>query len=652
MPRRPSRTLVVAFLIAIAWLSHPGAATAQLFSEQAVAQNVTFSHHVDLADEIDMGAGGAFGDFDGDGDPDLYVADRIGANKLFENQGLGTGFVEVGVACGVDLPTAESTGALFGDYDNDGDQDLYVMNRGDNVLFRNDGSDGLGGWIFTDVTASLGVEAFGRTSSACYGDYDNDGYLDLYVGNHVYSTAGPTPGDLYHSDFLFHNVPGPDGSRSFEDVTAQVLNATLLSISIAHSVGFVDYDRDGDQDIYVVNEAMNHRDPALTGENLMFRNDGPDGQGNWIFTEVAGPLGLDHRNNPMGLAISDVDHDGWMDLAMSDLGANTLYMNQGGTSFVDVAPQAGIDRPDVPGTGTVQIGWGLVLFDYNFDAQDDLYVATGNLEVPTGQPNPFFQNLGTTPLTFADLTDTCGANPDSRSRTVVRADYDRDGDEDLYVVALGQKAQLFRNDLSAGDFVAIRLEGTVSNRDALGAIVRVTAPTLPDQYRMMQSGSTTGGGHEKRLTFGVPGVASVDVHVLWPSGQQTLRTGVTPASFLKIREPRPIPGLGYTNAVDLTGATPPLKPEVDTDGDIVIDVPPPGSSITHATLVVEHASPSGGPSGNSGSTVPQIRWVPIGPAGRMVRLGTDTASTWRLQWIGMGPDGAWQTGPTLRVEKH
>jgi hypothetical protein len=315
-------------------------------------------------------------------------------------------------------------------------------------------------------------------------------------------------------------VAGPGGEHVFEDVTAEVFPMELLDTSVAHSAGFLDFDNDGDLDLYVVNEDMRGRDPLLTGDNLLWRNDGPDGNGAWRFTKTVRASGAFLQRSPMGLAIGDYNNDGWWDLAMSDLGPNYLFRNEGGR-FVEVGAQAGIDRGFAP-NGDIQVGWGLVFLPGGA-GWEDLYVATGGLVQPETQPNPLFLNLGDPPdNAFLTLQEESGCSDPSRSRTVIKADYDQDGDEDLYVMNFTDQARLYRNDQQM-DFLALKLVGTVSNRDAIGARVKVEAAGLPDQYRMVQSGSTTGGGNELTLYFGLNGAIQVDaITIDWPRGIQQI----------------------------------------------------------------------------------------------------------------------------------
>ncbi len=525
-----------AFLVLALGILLGSSASAQTFTDRAAAEGMTFTHTAVLGD-MPMGAGGAFGDYNGDGELDIYLANRIGSNALFENTTGNPRFVDRAVEFGIDDPSGEGTGALFGDYDNDGDPDLYLLTRGANIFWSNDGPDSGGGWKFKDVTGRLRVAAFGRSSAACYGDFDNDGYLDLYVSSHSYPLQNPQPDDL-RQDYLYHNTGLPSGARIFRD-WSKFLNTAFLSKAAAHSVAFVDVDDDLDLDLFVINEDLTAIIPTVTGQNFLWRNNGPDGPDAWRFSNISIPANMDYRGAPMGIAIGDIDNDGVLEIATSDAGPNHLYRRTGPGQFVDVAVQRGIDRPMTPG-GDLQISWGMSFIDCDLDGYEDLYVACGYFAGTQVQPNALFMNNGSPNYDFADVSSTCGADVAAASRCAVKGDYDGDGDEDLLVVSLGDDAHLFRNEQPGGDYLGVDLVGTQSNRDGIGAIVRIsTTEIMPnDQWRMIQSGSSTGGGQALRATFGVTGATVVDaVQVQWPSGAVSIVKSVAPNQVIRIVEP-------------------------------------------------------------------------------------------------------------------
>jgi hypothetical protein len=283
-------------------------------------------------------------------------------------------------------------------------------------------------------------------------------------------------------------------------------------------------------------------DPSITGKNFLWRNDGSDGSGGWQFTEAAFAAGWHMRRHPMGLAIADFNRDGHFDLATTDVGPNHLFVHQGDGTFLDQAAASGVGGAQIPGTNDTQIGWGLVALDHDLDGDEDLYVGTGYWLPVTVQPNRLYDNDGVLSpgLAFTEVSQGGGADAPQRSRCVIRGDYDGDGDEDLYVVNFDGDAHLYRNDQVGGEYLILRLVGTRSNRDALGAVARISRAGFPTQVRLAQSGSTTGGGHGKDLHFGVTGWGLVDlVTIDWPSGLQTQLANVTLNQLLEIEEPCP-----------------------------------------------------------------------------------------------------------------
>ena len=259
--------------------------------------------------------GTAWGDYDRDGHLDLYVTNHGGPNVLLKNLGNGT-FTESPLSGMVALTNVASAGALFADYDNDGWLDLYVCNRGPNTLYHNDAGQG-----FTDVTATAGVGDPGLGMSAAFGDYNRDGLLDLYVTNWFCSNCGPDP-LLTMADKLYRN----NGNGTFTNVTS------LLGPGLTQGYGFIgsflDYDNDGDADIYLVNDKGGPGDPppiVPRNRNMLWRNDGPGPTlGSWTFTEVAVAAGADARIDGMGIAAIDYDHDGDLDMAAADWSGRSI----------------------------------------------------------------------------------------------------------------------------------------------------------------------------------------------------------------------------------------------------------------------------------------------------------------------------------------
>ncbi|MFH1277114.1 MAG: FG-GAP-like repeat-containing protein [Candidatus Eisenbacteria bacterium] len=422
-------------------------------------------------DDAGAGRGAAWGDFDGDTDPDLYLVNSDGPNRLFENQG-GV-FVDVTGAQLGDV--GDGYGAAWGDYDNDGDPDLYLANSDSgNKLFRNDAG------TFVNVTASP-VGDLGKGRTTMWIDAENDGDLDLYLIN----VAG--------GNKLFEN----DGGGTFTDGTSAPINSGGTKWGGA----WADYDNDGDLDLYV----------ARLGTNQLFRN---EGYGN--FTNVtSGPAG--DGGLGFGAAWGDYDNDGDFDLYVTNQGPNVLLRNDGGT-FVDATSGP---------LGDVGKGCGASWADYDNDGDLDLYLANDGY-------NRLFRNDGAG--VFADAANTPLLDAGS-GQSVTWADADRDGDLDLYVTNLGAN-KYFRNDLSSGaHWIHVTPVGTVSNRMAIGARVRVVAGGL-SRIREISGGGGYLGQDSPEAEFGLGAAATVDtIEISWPSGAVQTLAGFAADQFVQIVEP-------------------------------------------------------------------------------------------------------------------
>lgn len=440
--------------------------------------------------------GQAWGDYDQDGWLDLYVTDTNGPNTLYRNNGNGT-FSVSPFNEQVALPDAESGGAIFADYDNDGWPDLLVLNWGPNVLFRNNQGQG-----FVDVTATAGVAGNQNSKTAAWGDYNGDGYLDLYVANWA---CDPRCGRSIEGekDALYRN--NRDGT--FTDVTNLLPGGKTRGAGFVAS--FVDFDNDGDLDIYLVNDEFIN--PV---GNALWRNDGPYCLG-WCFTEISAEAGADTRVMGMGLATGDFDNDGHLDFYFSNAGPMALLQNQGDGTFANVAEAAGVRYP-------LGVGWGAVFLDYDNDGWQDLYL--GIMEgVAGGSPaNPLFHNNGDG--TFTNLGEASGVGNQGRTIGVAAADYDQDGWVDLIVGNYDAGYFLYRNMMgsqSANNWLTLKLVGSgYVNRDAVGARAWVTDSNGRTQMQEVKNGSSLGSGDWLELHFGL-GAATVDqVRILWPNGQE------------------------------------------------------------------------------------------------------------------------------------
>jgi enediyne biosynthesis protein E4 len=479
-----------------------------------------------------IGSGAAFFDYNNDGWIDLYAvnsADLPGytspttpRNALYRND-KGT-FSDIATDLGVAHP-GYGMGAVAGDYDNDGDSDLFVSNFGPNVLYRNEGA--AGNWRFADVTAASPIGADTSWSTGCaFADYDNDGDLDLYVANYLdYGLEADAVGDDGHlqrprrhlapteyparRDFLYRN----DGDGAFTDVTE---DAGLLNLKCRElGAVFLDYDNDGDADLFQGNDAT---------PNFLYRNNG-DG----TFTESGLAFGVAYNEagrpeGTMGVDAADIDGDGFQDLVMTNFQweSNTLYRNEAGGLFRDVSREIGVGDSSFD-----RLAFGINFFDADNDGDTDLYVANGHIDEDIDRFDPQTRYAQTDQLyrndggTFTDISTAAG--PGFALTHVGRgsavADYDNDGDLDLFILNTHEKAVLLRNDTRPqGHWLALRLRGTASNRDGYGARVAVH---LPGHVQWLESRSASSylSQSDPRLFFGLDTCTVAErVVVHWPSG--------------------------------------------------------------------------------------------------------------------------------------
>jgi hypothetical protein len=497
----------------------------------------------------DMGSGAAWGDYDNDGDADLFLVNESGplsaspeeANAsparpaLYRNDGDGT-FTDITDSAGLGMRSC-GMGAAWGDYDDDGDLDLVVTSLGDVRLYRNDG-DG----SFTDVSDPAGITGFvGFWSGASWADYDRDGDLDLYVCGYVqyrydeelaqktsrqYTTVVPytlNPSAYGpERNLLFRN----EGAR-FREVAeeAGVDNRAGRSLSAS----WCDFDGDGWPDLYVANDIS---------DNTMYWNRG-DGR----FLDISHPAWVADYRGAMGLGIGDWDNDGDFDLFVTHWIAqeNALYSNQKGTiAERESEPMHFIDQADLHGLGQVAldfIGWGTDFFDYDNDGRLDLFVVNGSTFQMDDDPdrlvpmrNQLFWNAGPDEG-FFEVGEVSGGSfaVENVGRGAAFADFDRDGDVDVAVTVNGAPARLLRNDGgNAKGWLRVVLRGAgergaaspwKTTRFATGAVVSVTTGTTR-QIREVGGGSSyLSQSPPGEVHFGLGEAARVDLlEVHWPDG--------------------------------------------------------------------------------------------------------------------------------------
>jgi len=508
-----------------------------------------------------IGTGVAVADYDGDGDDDVYVTTaqtsedwvagrRPARNALYRNDGSGQ-FSDVSEAAGVALDDW-SNGPYFVDYDNDGDRDLFVTAWGPNRLFDNNG-DG----TFSEVTARAGVagDPTAWSSSAAFADLDRDGDLDLYVANYCEYDLGSPPFDgakavwkgivvfrgphglVGQADALFRN----NGDGTFTDVTRDSGISGGSRHHYALAVTISDLDDDGWPDIYVANDSR---------ANYLWHN-----EGRLRFRESSALAGVATNEDAkeqagMGTDSGDYDVDGRFDLFVTNFSHdwNTLYRNTGDLFFVDETFTAGL------ADSFVRLVWGTKFLDYDNDGWLDLMVANGHIypevdahpHINTSyrQPNTLYRNLGDG--TFENVSDRSGpgfAIVES-TRGLAVADFDRDGDPDIFLTNLDTSPNLLRNDNATGNhWISFELTGVSSNRDAVGARVILDAAGRARQREVNPFGSFQSQG-SFAVSFGLADATAVDsVRIVWPSGHEDRLEQLEVDLFYFVTE-----GLGVTES--------------------------------------------------------------------------------------------------------
>jgi len=458
-------------LMLFGWYSTAGAQTSQFVdhSVQAGLAGNYLNHTASVAD------------YDLDGDLDVYVGSRLAPNTLYRNEG-NAGFVAV--SAGVE-DEGFTMASLFFDYDNDGDPDLFSCNVGDaNRFWRNDGG------AFTEISGDLGIGSEGQCRSAHAADVNLDGWLDLYVVNMN------QPNEFWMSD----------GQGGYAD--AYVSSGALDNL-VGMGALFLDIENDGDLDLYLTHDANQ--------ANKLYINDGSG-----VFTEQASEWGLDLEAQGMGVDAADLDHDGYLDLYISNNLPNDLFMNPGPQSG-DGSVQSFTNITETAGVGDWGMGWGTAFIDHDHDGERDLYVANEYFFSP--YPNLLYHNNGD--LTFTDIAEGLPIESPYSGYAVVIADFDGNGTEDMLVVntlvSTNPGCQLFLNEDLDHHWIGFELEGVVSPRDAAGA--RVVVHAAPDFVRTDQSfiGYSYSSCGPLTFNFGLAEHASVDsVEFFWPSGLRTV----------------------------------------------------------------------------------------------------------------------------------
>ena len=507
-----------------------GAAAPFRFVDVTAQTKIAFKHDIGFSGTYHIAetvcAGLASFDYDNDGDIDIYFLNSASPkgsplrNALYRNDG-DWRFTDVTSAAGVG-DTGFGLGVAVADYDNDGDQDLYLNNHGPNVLYRNNG-DG----TFTDVTSAAGVGNGDQVGAgANFLDIEGDGDVDLYVSNYVkcpdvesfQSTRAGHPAYLGPAAEIYENTRDTlyrnNGDGTFTDVTGPSGIGAHKGAGMGTICG--DIDNDHDTDILVAND--------MTG-NFLFLN---DGKGRFEEAGLIAAIAYDQHGEEqgsMGVELGDYDNDGKLDLYVTAYQDQwgPLYRNLGDGFFEDVTMETGA------GAGTVaSVTWGSGLVDFDRDGLRDLFIACGHLQpnvesyddrTTYNQFNKLYRNNGKGKLVDVSSQSGPGLQVKRCSRGTAFEDFDNDGDVDIAILNSGQEPTILRNDSpNQGHWLQIRLRGTKTNRDGVGARVKVVAGdlTLIDE---IHSGRGYQSHHGTRLYFGLGGREQIDrVEVRWIGG--------------------------------------------------------------------------------------------------------------------------------------
>jgi hypothetical protein len=525
-----------------------------VFRDVAVLSGLRWNHFTGATGQYyfpeNTGPGVALLDYDRDGDLDIYVLQGIkldpnadakalfpkpqeqhDGHRLFRNDLVPSGtlsFVDITDDAGVGYK-AYGMGVAVGDYDNDGDPDIYVTHFGSNVLYRNEG-DG----TFKDVTAEAGVDDSRWSTSASFFDYDSDGDLDLFVANYVNfsltthrSCTIPASG---HRDYCGPSSYRPVPDRLFRNDGDSFSDVTLAAgLSLAYGPGLrtisADFNRDGRADLYVANDGQ---------ANQLWIN---EGQGNFRDDSLMAGAAFNMNGAAeasMGVTAGDVDGDGDEDLFMTHLDGetNTLYLNRGDGSFHDVTNTFGLAAASVSYTG-----FGSRWFDFDNDGYLDLFIANGAVRIdrrregdpyPYGQPNQLFRNSATGHFIDLSVVAGPGLGRTRVSRGAAFGDVDNDGDVDIVVTNNNGPLELLLNEIGTrNNWLSVSLQGTESNRDAAGARLAVLRRGQPPLWRRAHTDGSYLSASDPRIHVGLGAESRIEaVGVEWPNGRRELWKGI------------------------------------------------------------------------------------------------------------------------------
>jgi enediyne biosynthesis protein E4 len=480
-----------------------------------------------------LGPGCAFLDYDNDGWMDIFLVNsgpcdfwkppKPVRNALYKNNRDGT-FTDVTEKACVQ-GAYFGMGVAAGDYDNDGWPDMFVTSYGKCILYKNN-HDG----TFADVTERAGLATPGWTTSAVWFDYDNDGKLDLFVcsfvdysGEHKLECGDNKLGKHYYciprvfrptASFLYHN----NGDGTFTEVS----KGTEIAKALGKGLGVVatDVNNDGRMDLFVANDTV---------QNFLFVNRGPGQQGKWKWDEIAlqAEVGFSENGQPrsgMGVDAADLNDDGWQDLFVANVDQEkfSVYQNNKDETFSDAAPMHGVAQAT-----RLLSGWGLKYFDYDNDGTVDLLLANGHpddmidnysLQVKYKEPLLLFHQGADRKLHDVSAQAGPAFQKQFAARGLAVGDYDNDGALDVLIGNNGGPPLLLKNNgAKANNWLGLKLEGVVCNRDAIGAKIYWTAGGKK-RFRLKNNGGSYLSSHDPREVLGIGSAAKIDeLEIHWPA---------------------------------------------------------------------------------------------------------------------------------------
>lgn len=460
------------------------------------------------------------------GTVDFHRRDPAYWNRLYRQNRNGT-FTDVTASAGLsDTANSYGMGVAVGDYDNDGFADIYVTSYGRNTLYHNNGNG-----TFSDVTALAGVAADGWSASAGFFDYDNDGRLDLFVTRYLdwdikQNILCGTPFHSYcrpdkfagATNLLFHN----DGGGRFRDVSVAAGIGTIKGKSLG--VAFNDYDGDGFADIFVANDGM---------EQFLFRN-----KGDGTFEECALDAGvaLSDDGKPfagMGVAFADYDNDGRPDILVTNLALEkyALYHNEGGGRFQYASLTTGL-----AGLTAQSSGWGVGVYDFRNRSRMDVFAAQGHVLDNVEKINSGLRYLEA-PVMFRNqdgkfIKEDLGNLPAVAGRGAAFGDLNNDGYMDVVMSVLGGRPIVFANGGAANHWLTLKLIGVHSNRDGAGAKVRVG-----NEWTYVTASGSYLSASDGRAHFGLGPENHATVEIVWPSGRKQRLEHIAADQILTVKEP-------------------------------------------------------------------------------------------------------------------